>query len=553
MAKFNSASKTRTGVQSPIKSTTTVARTGNGALGYARTEKSELFLLAVSNFVGQDTFYEKALGANLAKLEHSASVPDQPWVHSQVRAKKALAEGRDDRFSRLVSQTALEDPRWTLGFIGWLRNDAFMRSASIVAAVEAGQAYKALGEDKTENWSREFVAAAQARADEPGEVFAYYEAKYGKPFPAWLKKGVADGARKLYNEYSLLKYDTDSKGYRFADVLQLAHVKPKDARQSTLFGYALDRRYNNVTEVPAVLRMTNAREGLMKTDVKARKSLLNSLLLKDAGMTWEALSGWLNGPMDAQAWEAVIPSMGHMALLRNLRNFLQAGVSQKVLRDVLNRISDPEQVAKGKQFPFRYLAAYQANKGNLKVSAALEDALQASLANVPELSGRTLILVDRSGSMFWSNDQKMDLTFADQAAIFGSALALRAEDATLVQFGSSSAEVSFRKTDSVLPMLSKFRDLGGTSTAAAVKRHFNGHDRVIIVTDEQYSGVDPSGVVPKNVPLYTWNLNGYKVGGFSGESKRHTFGGLTDKAFQQIPLIEAGQQAKWPWELDAKR
>lgn len=516
MAAFNKATKTRKGVQSPIKSTTEVARTGNGALGYVRTNESELFLLAVSNFVGKDTFYENA-------------------------------KDRNDRFVKLSQAVAVSNPRWFTGFVGWLRNDAFMRSGAVVAAVEGA---KALYDSGVQNGTpRALVAAAQARADEPGEVLAYYESIYGKNFPAFLKKAVADGARKLYSEYSLHKYDTDSKGYRFGDVLQLAHVKPKDAVQSELFSYALDRRYGNVTEVPAVLRMTNARDGLMKTDVSARKGLLNSTLLKDAGMTWEALSGWLNGPMDAQAWEAVIPSMGHMALLRNLRNFLQAGVSQKVLRDVLAKISDPEQVAKGKQFPFRYLAAYQANKGNLKISAALEDALQASLANVPELSGRTLILVDRSGSMFWSNDQKMDLTFADQAAIFGSALALRAEDATLVQFGSSSAEVSFRKTDSVLPMLSKFSDLGGTSTAAAVKRHFNGHDRVIIVTDEQYHGAAPSGVVPKNVPLYTWNLNGYKVGGFSGESKRHTFGGLTDKAFQQIPLIEAGQNAQWPWEV----
>lgn len=516
MAAFNKA-KPRTGVKSPIKSTATVARTGNGALGYVRTGQSELFLLAVSNFVGKDTFYENA-------------------------------KNRNDRFVTLSQSVAVEDPRWFTGFIGWLRNDAFMRSGAVVAAVEGA---KALYDSGVQNGTpRALVAAAQARADEPGEVLAYYESVYGKNFPAFLKKGVADGARKLYSEYSLLKYDTDSKGYRFADVLQLAHVKPKDNRQSDLFQFALDRRYGNAVSVPQSLTQVNARAELMKTDVKARKGLLNSTLLKDAGMTWEALSGWLNGPMDKEAWEAVIPSMGHMALLRNLRNFLQAGVSQSVLRDVLAKISDPAQVAKGKQFPFRYLAAYQANKGNLKVSAALEDALQASLANVPELSGRTLILVDRSGSMFWSNDQKMELTFADQAAIFGSALALRAEDATLVQFGSNSLEVAFRKSDSVLPMLRKFSDLGGTSTAAAVKRHFNGHDRVIIVTDEQYHGADPAGVVPKNIPLYTWNLNGYKVGGFSGESKRHTFGGLTDKAFVQIPLIEAGQNAQWPWELD---
>ena len=523
MSKFNQAAKTRKGVQSPIKSTTQVARTGNGALGYVRTNKSELFLLAVSNFVGKDTFYENA-------------------------------KSRDDRFVRLVQAVAKEDPQWALSFVGWLRNDAFMRSGAIVAAVEAAKALYDSGDRS--GTPRALVAFAQARADEPGEVLAYYESKYGKNFPAFLKKGVADGARALYNEYSLLKYDTESKGYRFADVIQLSHAKAKDNVQNALFQHALDRRYGNVNGVPEELEMITKRALLMsEVDKDEKRALVRSgqvsQLFKEAGMTWEALSGWLQGPMDKEAWEAVIPSMGHMALLRNIRNFIQAGVSQSVLKGVLAKISDPEQVAKGKQFPFRYLSAYQANRGNLKVAAALEDALQASLANVPSLSGNTLILVDRSGSMFWSNDQKMDLTFADQAAIFGSALALRAENATLVQFGSSSAEVSFRKDESVLTMLDKFRSLGGTSTAQALQRHLTSqHDRVIIVTDEQYSGIAPSTVVPKNIPLYTWNLNGYAVGDVSGDSKRHTFGGLTDKAFVQIPLIEAGQNARWPWEVE---
>lgn len=522
MAKFNSVTKTRKGVQSPVKSTKTVAFTGNGAVGYTRTGQSELFLLAVSNFVGKDTFYENA-------------------------------KNRDDRFVKLVQQEAVNDYRWFISFVGWLRNVAFMRSGAIVAAVEGAKAIH--DANVMPGAPRLIVALSQARADEPGEVMAYYESKYGKPFPAWLKKGVADGARKLYNEYSFLKYDTESKGFRFADVLQLAHVKPKDSVQNDLFSLALDTRYGNVNGIPESLEMIHKRALLMSEfDPQEKRVLISSgragVTFREAGMTWEAMSGWLQGPMDAAAWEAIIPSMGHMALLRNLRNFLQAGVSAPVMKDVLRRVSDPEQVAKGKQFPFRYLAAYQANKNNLKVAAALEEALQASLSNVPALSGKTLILVDRSGSMTWHSDQKMQLTFADQAAIFGSALALRAEDATLVQFGSSSQELSFRKDDSVLRMLDSYRDLGGTNTAMALHRHLTAqHDRVIIVTDEQYSGASPSSVVPKNIPLYTWNLNGYAVGDISGDSKRHTFGGLTDKAFVQIPLIEAGQQGKWPWEV----
>jgi hypothetical protein len=101
-------------------------------------------------------------------------------------------------------------------------------------------------------------------------------------------------------------------------------------------------------------------------------------------------------------------------------------------------------------------------------------------------------------------------------------------------------------------MLSKFRDLGGTSTRQALQQHFRGHDRVIVITDEQYNGWggDPTEVIPANVPVYTWNLNGYKAAqNESGKLKRHTFGGLTDKAWQMIPLLEAGVTGVWPWDL----
>lgn len=518
MTKFNKAVKT--GVTSPIK---TVGKTVNseGKPSWTRDTKSELFLLAVSNFVGQDIFYESA-------------------------------KNRDDRFVNLCHKVVVEDTYWFSKFVGWLRNEANMRSASIVAAAEGA---KALLDAGLMNGSpRALVAASMARADEPGEFLAYWISKYGKNLPQAIKKGVADAANRLYNEYSLLKYDTESKGFRFADVIQLTHAKPKDGKQNSLFAHALDRRYGTVADIPTDLTMLKTRANLMSAPVDRRKELIGTALgrqaLKDAGITWEALSGWLQGPMDAKAWEAVIPNMGYMALLRNLRNFQQAGISLKTFNTVMNKLTDPDEVAKSRQFPFRFLSAYNANKSNLKVASALNDALNASLVNVPELSGRTLILVDRSGSMFWSQDGKMDgMTYADQAALFGSALALRAENATLVEFGSSSKEVFFRKGDSVLPMISKFHDLGGTNTYTAIVNWYNGHDRVILITDEQYnSGEAPE--VPANVPMYTWNLGGYAAAhSESGSNKKHTFGGLTDRAFQMIPLLEMGQSQSWPWEL----
>lgn len=85
-----------------------------------------------------------------------------------------------------------------------------------------------------------------------------------------------------------------------------------------------------------------------------------------------------------------------------------------------------------------------------------------------------------------------------------------------------------------------------------MRRHYRGHDRVLIVTDEQasyHSAGDPTEQVPADIPVYTWNLVGYRPGhGPSGSADRHTFGGLTDAAFRMVPLLESGRNADWPWE-----
>jgi hypothetical protein len=115
------------------------------------------------------------------------------------------------------------------------------------------------------------------------------------------------------------------------------------------------------------------------------------------------------------------------------------------------------------------------------------------------------------------------------------ALALRGH-ADLVEFGASSRAVPFAHGESVLRMLERFGNLGGTSTAEAARRHYAGHDRVLIVTDEQahYSHLgDPTAQMSPQVPVYTWNLAGHRPGHApSGTANRHAFGGLTDRAFR---------------------
>ncbi len=143
---------------------------------------------------------------------------------------------------------------------------------------------------------------------------------------------------------------------------------------------------------------------------------------------------------------------------------------------------------------------------------AREQALRASLANVPVLPDRTLVLVDRSGSMFASLSRRGQLTRADAAAVFGAALAERAAAADLVEFGTSSKAVKVGRGASVLTVAGRMAELGGTETAEAVRRHLRGHDRVVLITDEQawggYRGADPTSVVPAHVPVYTFNVAG---------------------------------------------
>ncbi|MCG7526685.1 TROVE domain-containing protein [Streptomyces sp. OfavH-34-F] len=494
-----------------------------GGPAHVREPREELFLLAVGNFVSQRTFYESG-------------------------------EDRDRRYTALVSRLAVEHPAWTAGLLRWLRDEGRLRTAPLVGAAAYVRARLAAGvSDGPSN--RSVVDSVLQRADEPGELLAHWISAYGRTVPQPVKRGVADAVRRLYTSRALLKYDTASREFRFGDVLNLVHASPDPAKpwQGALFRYALDRRHHpGRARPPADDRLLTAHRALLETPPEARRRLVTGPggpeRLAEAGMTWESVAGWLHGPMDAPVWEALIPVMGPMALLRNLRNFDEAGIADATAERVAARIADPEEVARARQFPFRYLAAHR--HAAPRWAGALEAALGHSLARVPALPGRTLVLVDRSDSMFWDTvSERSTLSRADAAAVFGTALALRAERADLVEFGWRSAAVPYAPGEPVLGVLERFHQLGGTDMTRALRTHYRDHDRVVVVTDEQTLPYGPRSAdpVPRGVPVHTWNLAGYRPAHGAPGPDRHTFGGLTDAAFSLIGLVEDGRRARWPW------
>jgi hypothetical protein len=545
MSKFNTKTTRTAPGKSPIgvTSATPTTRTALGGAGYERDTKGELFALAVANFVGEGTFHEGA-------------------------------GERDERYNALVRQVAVEDPQWTLEFLGWLRNGANMRTASITGAIEAALGW--LEEDHLNppafgangrGFPRAVIDAAMARADEPGEALAYYMAKYGRAMSKPVKRGLADAAARLYNQYSLLKYDTPSHGVRFADVIELAHPSPATPEQGALFKYAIDRRHGHDVPMLADALPMIVESAKLRAEVAQGEhgGLLDPERLKRAGFTWEdALS--LAGPRvdKATLWAALVPSMGYMALLRNLRNFDEANVGDDVANVVIARLTDPVQVARSRQLPFRFYSAYREVPSD-RWRHALSVAADLSLSNVPVLSGRNLVLVDTSGSMTGMGlSARSKATPAQAAALFGAVVAKRT-GGELWGFANGQFEHKAARGESTLRTVERFLartgEVGhGTELQAAVRKTFDKHDRVFVISDEQTvdspggrsmygQGVDAATF--GNAQVYAFNLGGYTVSAFGAQRNVHHLGGLTDATFRMIPLLERGQDAPWPWQVEA--
>lgn len=520
MPKFSAAAHRPN--RGPIRTTATPVPTYEGGRGYERTPRSELFLQAVTE-MAEDTFYE---------------------AHA-------------DRRARMVATLAavLKEPdgwTWISQLVPWLRNTANLRSAPVMLAVEAAawrSTHPADYPSATRMTPRRLVDAACQRPDEPAEALGYWLAYHGRRIPMAVKRGIADAATRLYSERAALRYDGQSRGVRMGDVIDLTHPRPKADWQSALFRYLLDRRHNRPEPPPPILHTLALDNELTHLPAEHRRSQLEAALA--AGWSWERVGGWLPGGFTAEVWEALIPTMGYMALLRNLRNFDEAGISFQAKEAVISRLADPDQVAASRQMPYRFLSAWKAT-GSMHWGPALEAALDCSVRNVPRLDGRTLVLIDTSGSMQSPvGGPRSQAMRWEVAALFGTVLARSANRADVVIFATDSAGLGLKPGASTLRHVEDMRNLigkvgHGTCTWAAIERWYGGHDRVIVLTDEQAH--DTQRNWGDRAWLHVINLAGYKAATAAPSPKTFTYGGFTDAMFTLIPRLEAGAVGRWPWE-----
>lgn len=497
------------------------APTFEGGQGYLRTPKAELFLAAVTE-MAEDKFYESA-------------------------------SDRQTRITSLIQKIVSDDIdgfEWVCDLVKWLRKDAGMRSASIMVAAEA---VASLNGTSCPGWKmspRQLVSVACQRADEPAEFLGYWLQNKGRKLPAPVKRGIADAAVRMYSEFTALKYDGQSRTIRMADVIELTHPVPKSPEQSALFKYLIDNRHNRDEFDLDLLPKIALDKFLLNTAPETRMDFFQNGLPTEAGWSWERVAGWLPGGLTAKVWEGIIPTMGYMATLRNLRNFDQAGISATSKKYVNEKLADPEAVAKSMQFPYRFLSAWM-NTESLEWASALETAANYSVNNIPEFEGRTLVIIDTSGSMQSPvGGERSKIQCVDAAALFGVALALRnVGRVNMVMFADSSVELPVKKGSSLLRSVENFRRQVGkvgysTRTWQAIQKHYDNHDRVIVLTDEQSHdrGTNPGCF------MHFVNLAGYRVSTAPKDARTFAYGSFSDQIFSTMPLLERGVSQRWPWE-----
>ncbi len=515
MAKFSKHNTMQ--VTSPVRTSRRRVATHEGGVGHAPDLESELFLTAASHMADEPTFYE-------------------------------LASTREQRFVDLVHRATQSNPEFVARLAPYLRNDLKIRSASIMLAAE----YVAAGGEG----GRKVVDSVLARGDEPAEMVGYWHSRYGRAMKMAVKRGVADGASRLYTERAALRYDDKSRCVRMADVIELTHPKPRDARQSALFKWLLDHRHQGEALAdPEVLPMLAKAREVQDVPVDERRAKLiadGPKALAQAGTSWERLSGWLPGGMDAEAWETVIPSMGVMALIRNLRNFDEQGIGSAAVDTVLARITDPNEVAKARLFPYQVWAAYSHAPSDTW-KRALGTTLGLTTANVPVLD-RTLIVVDTSGSMQAGVSGRSKMSRIEVAAVMAAVTATRATRSDIVIFGHTSKQLRLRRGASTLGVVADIvATVGSVGHATyghtAIRDHFDPdrHDRVVMFTDDQMT--DSGTVRVDHVPsIVTVDLAGYQPRSLpSGGRGRHTLAGFSDATFAILKTLEAGRHGDWPF------
>lgn len=363
------------------------------------------------------------------------------------------------------------------------------------------------------------------RPDEITEFLAlYWKSNKGKTLSNAVKRGLGAAFGK-FSEYQLAKWNKDAD-IKLRDVMFLTHPKPEGGnhfRNKDWRKQKADNRFKDPI--------------LSKKEVLFHKLAEDTLETPD---TWEvALSAGAN---KKETWERLIreDKLGGMAVLMNLRNMTQAGVSEKLIAERLKKGCE-------RALPYRFVTAARYAP---QFERELEEAMYKAVEDIEKLSGTTGLLIDVSGSMDWAlvNNQvgnwgrqpvNGETSRIDVACGLGILLAEKAERFKVATFSDRVVEVPNRRGFALRDAVVGSQRHNGTWLGRAVedlKKLWSGSvDRLIVLTDEQSS--DPVGK-PWIDKSYMVNLAPYQ-NGVGYKNKWNHIDGWSERIFDYIQIYEA--------------
>lgn len=409
-----------------------------------------LRIMAASSFFGEPAYYvDPGLKSRGGKINSKIGDTEAKAILALLGGLidfKSPSTNTAEQLEQAIDAALDADLEATLKLAAELRNDDNIRTTPQVILVRAANHKKAKGSGLIRTYAKDIIK----RGDEPAVQLAYQTYRFGKTIPNALKKAWADFLNKQ-TEFNLAKYRMENRRVKTIDVVRVSHAHSE----------------------------------------AISKLVYNNLKLEEN--TWESLIS--SKGSNKATWEQAVDMMGHMALLRNLRNLHQNGVDIAKYGDKLL-----DGVKYGKQLPFRYYSAYNelqkagAPKPMLKL---VEDCMKSATEQMPKFAGKVAALCDNSGSAHGTFTSAYGSTVvADIANLTAVVTGMITEgEATVYPFGDKLLELKVDKTKGILEQADAVKKLahnvgGGTETgvwlfwkqAIDKKEHF---DHVFIYSDMQ--------------------------------------------------------------------
>lgn len=254
----------------------------------------------------------------------------------------------------------------------------------------------------------------------------------------------------------------------FADIIKMTHVK--GSNNQDLFSYLLGKEYN-VNNLPQ--------------DLKAYLAWQKDRSLDLPEVNFRLLDSY---QLSTNEWAKVMRSCSWNTLRMNLATFARQGVLKN--RDNLKYACEKLQSEMPKNvFPYEVFAAYAMNQDNLMLANALNEVMEKSVENLPEIKGKTLVAIDVSGSMSSKLSDKGSMQIVDVAAMFGACISRKCENSRVITFDTDVQLDLTNPKDSILTLAKKLRANGGGTNISLVLDHIEKKnievDNVIIVSDNE--------------------------------------------------------------------